>query len=265
MNEAPRRRRSTEEPPSGGGLPLFPLVLVVIFAGLLLGGALAHVFGGSRARSVAQASPQSSATAAALPATPFPQPSPRPTAALSPKPTPRATHSPAVRASHSPSPAPSPTLAATPSAKPSAAVARATAGPVVPARAVVYVTPPPHRAAPASTPAAAATLASATTPAPNYQPSGSDQAASVVRSYLGALARGDKSTATSYLMHGLPNEPFMDSSARILSIDSKSTAAQQYKVTADVATSSGEYYITFTVEPGAGGLQIGDHFAIKVQ
>ena len=41
-----RRRRSDDE--SGGGLPLFPLVLVVILAGLLLGGALAHFFGGSK-------------------------------------------------------------------------------------------------------------------------------------------------------------------------------------------------------------------------
>ncbi len=112
---------------------------------------------------------------------------------------------------------------------------------------------------------AAANAAAAQTAVPNYQPSGKDQAAAVVRSYLGALSRGDRATATTYLMHGLPSEAFMDSAARINSIDVKSAGSSQYKVTADVTTGSGEYYITFTVESGAGGLQIADHYAIKVQ
>ncbi|MBV8489362.1 MAG: hypothetical protein JO199_02440 [Candidatus Eremiobacteraeota bacterium] len=44
-----------------------------------------------------------------------------------------------------------------------------------------------------------------------------------------------------------------------------SKGTQTYKVTADVTTSNGEYYITFTVAPGPGGLQITDHYAIKTQ
>lgn len=86
-----------------------------------------------------------------------------------------------------------------------------------------------------------------------------------MRSYLGALARGDRATATTYLQRGLPGEAFMDSNARVVSVRSSATGSQTYKVTADVQTSSGEYYITFTVEPGAGGLQIVDHYAIKTQ
>lgn len=107
-------------------------------------------------------------------------------------------------------------------------------------------------------------MASATTPAPNYVSSGPDQAATIVRSYLGALARGDRATATSYLAHGLPSEGFMDANSRILSVRPESTASP-YKVSADVQTSTGEYYITFTLQEGTGGLQITDHYAIKPQ
>lgn len=105
--------------------------------------------------------------------------------------------------------------------------------------------------------------AAAATPAPNYVPARSDQAAGIVRSYLGALARGDRATATSYLARGLPGEVFMDPSSRILSVHSADDAAP-YHVTADVQTTTGEYYLTFTLEPGQGGLQITDHYAIKV-
>ena len=83
-----------------------------------------------------------------------------------------------------------------------------------------------------------------------------------MRSYLGALARGDRATATTYLAHGLPSEGFMDSNARIISVRPES-AGSQYKVSADVQTSTGEYFITFTLQQGTGGLQITDHYAIK--
>lgn len=57
----------------------------------------------------------------------------------------------------------------------------------------------------------------------------------------------------------------MDSSARVLSVHSSGAGGSQYKVTADVQTSTGEYYVTFALEPGTGGLQITDHYAIKVR
>ena len=57
----------------------------------------------------------------------------------------------------------------------------------------------------------------------------------------------------------------MDTSARIQSIRSANVGAEQYKVTADVQTGSGEYFVTFTLEPGPTGLQITDHYAIKPQ
>jgi len=55
----------------------------------------------------------------------------------------------------------------------------------------------------------------------------------------------------------------MNSGARIASIRTAAGGAQQYTVTADVQTSSGEYYTTFTVEQGPIGLQITDHYTIK--
>jgi hypothetical protein len=112
------------------------------------------------------------------------------------------------------------------------------------------VTPAPKRTA-SATPAGAAPAA------------GTGSAESVVRGYLGALARGDRSGAAAYLAGSAPSETFVDSSARIQSVRAESTGQGTYKASADVQTSTGEYYITFTLTPGPGGLQISDHFAIK--
>lgn len=249
MSDAPRRRRSEEEPSGGGGgLPLFPLILVVIFAGLLLGGVLAKFLGGA---------PSSKAT-------------PPPTTFTI---APDRSAAPIAMATRAASPAPTPTMAPRASAKPSAkpspeATPKATAKPAPsPSARVVYVTPAPRRptAEPEATPTPATpVVAAAATPAPNYVSSGTDQAVSIVRSYLGALARGDRATATTYLAHGLPSEGFMDASSRIVSIRPEA-AGSQYKVSADVQTTTGEYYITFTLQQGTGGLQITDHYAIKPQ
>ncbi len=94
---------------------------------------------------------------------------------------------------------------------------------------------------------------------------GDDRAASVVRSYLQALSRGDRPGAAAYLAHGTPSESFMSSGSHIQSIRSANVGAGAYKVTADIETANGEYYVTFTLEPGPAGLQITDHYAIKTQ
>ena len=242
-------------------------MVIVVFAGLLLGGLLAHFFGGSTI--LPKAGPNSQPAVAVASPTPFAllkpahvSPSPRSSARPSPKTSPSPKSSPSAKPSPS-SPA-SPAASASPSPKP-------TTSPVPSARATLAVVTPapvrtPAKRAVAVVTAAPATpaRASAATPAPNYVAAGPDQAAGIVRSYLGAMARGDRATATSYLAHGLPGEAFMDSSARIVSVRPAS-AGSQYKVTADVQTSSGEYYITFTLEQGPGGLQIVDHYAIKTQ
>jgi hypothetical protein len=57
----------------------------------------------------------------------------------------------------------------------------------------------------------------------------------------------------------------MSGDARIESIRSASVGPQRYQVTADVVTSGGEYYETFSVEQGPSGLLIADHYWIKPQ
>jgi hypothetical protein len=117
---------------------------------------------------------------------------------------------------------------------------------------------------PAATPKAPA-KAPAAPPAALVAGSGDDRAATVVRSYLQALSRGDRPGAAAYLAHGAPSETFMSSGSHIASVRSASVGSGTYKVTADVETASGEYYITFTLEPGPAGLEITDHYAIKTQ
>jgi len=108
----------------------------------------------------------------------------------------------------------------------------------------------------------------AATPSPgavSVASGGANSAAALVRSYLEALAQGNRATATSYLAHGTPNETFMNPDARIESVRSTSVGLAQYQVTADILTASGEYYVTCTVEQGPSGLQITDHYWIKPQ
>jgi hypothetical protein len=271
VNDPPRRRRSDDDSDRSGGLPLFPLILIVIFAGLLLGGVLAHFFGGS-----AKAPKATPAPVAVLPtAIPTVAPPPvRPSASAHATPPATASPTPEVTASSSPSPGATPPASAEPSATPSPKPARTatpspkparTASPKpspVPTLKVTLATPAKivFTPKPAGSPAKAANA----TPASNYVSAAPDQAAGIVRSYLGALARGDRATATSYLANGLPGEVFMDSNARIVSVHSIGETASQYKVAADVLTSTGEYYLTFVLVPGPGGLQITDHYAIKV-
>jgi hypothetical protein len=276
MRNAPRRRRSDDDY-GRGGLPLFPLVLVVILAGLLLGGGLAHFFGGAGRGSNGRA------TDIAIVPTPVPTlgpvsiASPAPTVTpMTSTPTPTTTPAPAVAAA-SPSPtgapptltpAPSPAVQATSQkptvahviAEPAHAVAALTH--VAAARSPVTAAPAQATAAPAQATAAPARVQPPPT-ATAVAETPDDNASSLVRSYLDALAHGDRSTAAAYLTHGLPNETFMSQGARIESIRSASVGPQQYHVTADVFTASGEYYDTFTVEAGPSGLAIADHYWIK--
>ncbi len=88
---------------------------------------------------------------------------------------------------------------------------------------------------------------------------------SLVRSYLEALAHGDRTTASTYLAGGSPSETFMNGEAQIESVRSTPGSNSGYQVTADVKSGGVEYYGTFTVVPGPSGLQITDHYWIKPQ
>jgi hypothetical protein len=248
------RRRRRPDDDSRGGLPLFPLVLVVILAGLLLGGVLAHFFGGPKAEPLPKqtaiaALPSPPATPEATPTAP-PKVSPRPSPSMTPTPLPTSSSTPkaVVAAVRATSPKPKP-LASLQSSNP----------PTTPAPMRTQAPVPK-----ASSPAPKSVVAAVSeTHAPAS--SNDDRAAALVRSYLEALARGDRAAASSYLSGGSPNETFMTPEARIESIRSSNVGPQQYRVTADVQTAGGEYYITFTVEQNPAGLAITDHFSIKTQ
>jgi hypothetical protein len=87
-----------------------------------------------------------------------------------------------------------------------------------------------------------------------------------VRGYLNALRRGDVGGAGSLTTNGdTSDSSFMTSSAHINSINAKSSPdGTSYTVEADVTSSKGEYFITFTVINTANGFQISNHFAIRV-
>jgi outer membrane biosynthesis protein TonB len=238
VREPPRRRRVDDEQP-GGGLPLFPLIVVVILAGLLLGGVLAHFFGGSgNARQPAPSrlaeSPASSPPA--IVPTERPEPTERPTPTLRPTPAPHPTPT------HRPSSMPTPLPTSAPSSTPSPAVTPA------------EVTTTAPKSLPAS-----ARLATASPATPAAVASADEGAAWVVRSYVQAVARGDQATAATFLMHGRPTETFISADSRIKSIRSTPLGGSGYTVKIDVRNASGEFYGTFTLEPGASGLQISDH------
>ncbi len=246
MREPPRRRRMDDEPPRGG-LPLFPLIVVVILAGLLLGGVLAHFFGGN--------TPRSEASRVAVAPTPLsvnsaPVPSETPTEGA----TPAQRASPTSRPSPTPRSSPSPSPRASPSGTPVVAAVASAAAVSKPETAK------PETARPLAATPHPATTASVTpqpvTPAPA---AGSDGGAAwVVRSYVQAVARGDRAAAGNFLMHGSATEPFLSADSQIESIHSTALGDSRYNVTADVRTDSGEFRGTFTLEQGASGLQISD-------
>ncbi|MHB1552235.1 MAG: hypothetical protein ACYCX6_13725 [Vulcanimicrobiaceae bacterium] len=253
MSDTPRRRRRSGFDPapgrgSGGGeFPLIPAVIIVVLVGLFFGGALAHFLGraSTRGSALPTVEPTSAATAAG-PSSPLPapRPAPRPTATATSHPTPRPTPHPTAsstsspRPSASPSPLPSPLPSARPSPVPTRkhVNARATKPPSpapVPKRTIA----PEPRTVPRS--------ASTTAPA-SLGP-----AERLVERYIDALKRGDTGAAAAMLASGSPTESaFIGSSTRIQSLSQRRNADGSYKVDADLATSKGEYFITFTVSGG---------------
>jgi hypothetical protein len=257
VDDFPRRRRLQPKEPKkgGGGIPIFPLIVLVVFAGLLLGGALAKFFG--RGAPVSTPAPTF---------TPLPYAEPTPTFA------PRATPHRIASPSASTSPSPTPTASATPSASkpgtPSASPA-ATATPTA-HPSVIYLTsapkPSPAKSAAPKTSSPIPTVAATSTPVLTTGSATADRASSIVRAYLAAVLRGDESTATGYLAKGLPNESFFTTGAKITDVETTHNADGTYTVAVDISAPSGEYYETFKLAEGPGGLglQIVDHYAIKV-
>lgn len=87
-----------------------------------------------------------------------------------------------------------------------------------------------------------------------------------MRSYVAALARGDSATAAGYLAGGLPSESFINPNVSV-SVNQLQTVRNgdgSFTVTAQIATSKGNYLETFTLRPGPYGMQITDHNATRM-
>jgi hypothetical protein len=123
----------------------------------------------------------------------------------------------------------------------------------------------PHVAATSKASVATSRPIAVVTPAPAAPPKAQvdEPAVSLVRSYLEALAHGDRATASTYLAGGSPSETFMNGGAQIVSIRSTPGSNSGYQVTADVKSGGVEYYGTFTVATAPSGLEIVDHYWIK--
>lgn len=222
--------------------------LVVIAGGWFLGQALARVFNGQpKTEKVAQAP----TTQPIL--TPPPSASPQASAPASPSAAPSPTHSP------KPTPEPSPTATAEVTTAPVQ-----TAQPTAQPTATTAPTASPA-ATPSPSPATRRTQPIARRPEPSSAPAaqsanqGTGEASRIVRGYIESLRAGNPEQASTYLGNGSPDETFIDSSTRIVSISESANGDGSYKVSADMQTTKGEYYETFIVASG----KILDKTAIK--
>ncbi|HUA08063.1 MAG TPA: hypothetical protein VMA98_02245 [Candidatus Acidoferrales bacterium] len=256
MSDYPRRRRLEPEPPKRGGLPIVPLVVLVILGGLLLGGLLTKIFG---VNAVQAPTPLPSFT-------PLPEATATFTAAQTPLPaatkSPHAKETPKHEKHASPAASPLSSPSVTPSAAPSLTPAARKTPPII----ILTPTPAPRvtaaSAAPSAPPSFAPAAATAT-PVLITGANSSDHAASIVRAYVAALARGDSATAAGYLASGLPTETFINPNVTVSLSDLRASRNPDgsFGVTAQIVTSKGTYLASFTLRMGTYGMQITEHAA----
>jgi hypothetical protein len=266
LSDYPRRRRLEPEPPKRGGIPIVPLMILVVLCGLALGGLLTKFFGTGGAQ----------APSAAPSFTPLPEA----TATLAVAETPTPVPAPSITATHEKTAAPLPSATLIPGTTPGPSISpRAVASPRAAATAkpkpratqvVIVLTPTPASAHLSSAPAAAATVtpppvvaAPTATPVLITGANSSEHATAIVNAYIAALARGESSTAAGYLASGLPTETFINPnvSVNVSGMRAVRNSDGSFGVTAQVATSKGTYFVNFTLRMGAYGLQITEHSA----
>ncbi|MGZ3503984.1 MAG: hypothetical protein ACXVAW_05415 [Vulcanimicrobiaceae bacterium] len=256
MNEPPRRRRSSGYTPGernrGGGFPLWPLLIVIVVLGFFIGGVLARFLGSPKI-----AMNQKTVQPTPLPTVQFtqppsPTPSPEPTEPPLPSARPTVSALPSIaKAPKAVAVAPTPTVAPAPTQSPTP---RATPEPTPAATP----TPPPRRTEPIARKPEPTTPPATAPPAPRAAPT--DASGSVVRSYINALANGNRTGAQQYLASGsVDQDSFIDGSAEISNLRESRNSDGSSKVDVDLNTASGKYLITFTVSSG----RITDHTATK--
>jgi hypothetical protein len=288
MADPPRRSRRPQQP-ERGTFPLIPILLGVIVAGFALG-ALLSMLGRNSGTTVANVTP---APLAAPSLTPLPK-------ATLPRPTPLVRHTPARPASPKPKPKPKPTPAATPRTLPNPAASAPPSTPpsAAPAsgatrQAVAFVSAAPS-APPTEKPTAPPHPPPAVRPPPNRPPAGATaraepppftavprteveadsdfarSAATVVQTYLAALARGDDEAARATLTAPsgsaaaqLSEKAFAGPDMRIAKVDAHGTA-DSARVDVDIDTPRGAYFAQFYLKKSASGaVTIVNHNFIK--
>ncbi|MDQ2871831.1 MAG: hypothetical protein M3R35_01735 [Candidatus Eremiobacteraeota bacterium] len=226
---------------------MWPLFVVIVVLGLFIGGVLAHFLGSPKAAPqkrtvVTPPLPIANVTPSPVEPTPRPMrtPSKPPVAAITLRPTatPKTTPTGAPTAAPSLAPTSAPTVA--PTQAPTTAPVRRPPATVAPRRIEPIARKPEPPAVAPATPA--------------------DTSGAVVRSYINALAGGNRDSAQQYLSSGsVDQDSFIDASAHIASLTSELNADGSRKVDVNLDTASGKYFITFTVTGG----RIADHTAIK--
>ncbi len=248
------------QPASERRLPLFPLFIVVVLAGLALGAFLSQRF------SARSSSPPQFATHTPT-SGPLITPTPLRRASLSLN----KVKTRAVAPSRKPLPTPSISSLPSQSASPSRTPIGSTPRPVA---RVALRTPKPAAPKPVAVPAATRSPIIRSTPihiaraaAPPPSQNGADAAAAVARDYLSALMRGDNRTANSLLgkspssLPEFPEQSFLTPSSHITDLHATPNGDGTYKVEAEVASPHGTFFVTFHIS----GNVITDHYPIKVQ
>jgi hypothetical protein len=260
LSDYPRRRRLDPEPPKRGGIPIVPLMVLVILGGLLLGGLLTKFFGTGGAQAPTPA--PSFTPLPGVSATFAPTSSPTPEQSSSPHPS----HSP----SHAPTATPMPSITLLPSTTP-APTAKATVAVAQPTPhktpGIIILTPTPAPAAPAATATPPPLVVAPTaTPVLITGANSTEHAAAIVRAYIASLARGDSSTAAGYLANGLPTESFINPnvSVNVADLRASRNGDGTFAVATQIVTSKGTYLASFTLRMGAYGMQITDHSATHI-
>lgn len=262
MSRRPGRRRAQAQSQRPFGLLL--TAVGVIVAGFGIGAvvaALRHPGGGSSVADVPRVTPVPVVARAAPRITAAPRETPSPAASplATPSPTPSpspAPPSPSAKAAGPESPSPQPHASVpAPAAAPTAVQPSPSPAPLkTPARTLTPSSPPAK-----ATPRAAAAegpIVDARTPA-------EAGAVRLVRTYLAAIANGDLATAYAAL-GGAPGdkglatneEEFMDRKARLLRIHASQRGEASATVEVEIASSKGNYYATFRVEPGERGTPV---------
>ncbi|PZR56682.1 MAG: hypothetical protein DLM50_07570 [Candidatus Meridianibacter frigidus] len=268
MTEPPRRtRRSGYDGPAGKHLPILPLAIIVILAGLALGALAARFLGRSAEQPAATTAQPQNASAApvptAAPETAVPPPKPSRSAVVVMLRTPgslpanrasaRATFHRIALATPKPSlsAVPAQSLNIPPTRRPSVASASVAVAPATPRVRPISARPPIAAPSPMS-------------------PSPSESASNLARTYLTALMRGDRRSAAAALgqspeTSSLDESQFLDSSARITSVHTLPNGDGSYKVESEVTASKGTYFVTMQVSHVGDGYVITDHHAIRIQ